>query len=112
VARVAFPSASKGAEPPCVTPPFAAQIVERGLAVVVADPDDFVTPDPMTIAVAFINAEGAARNDAVVKGYFAAYMRGVRDYCNAYHGGPNRAEEIELEVRTGIEREGGGLPKS
>ena len=31
-------------------------------------------------------------------------MRGVRDYCQAYHGGPNRNEVIDLMVRTGVER--------
>jgi NitT/TauT family transport system substrate-binding protein len=31
-------------------------------------------------------------------------MRGVRDYCQAYHGGPNRNEIIDLMVRTGVER--------
>ena len=85
-------------------PPFAAQIVEQGLGVVVADPDDFVEPRPMTIAVTFINTDWAAKNDALVKNYFVAYMRGVRDYCQAYHGGPNRAEVIDIAMRTGIER--------
>jgi NitT/TauT family transport system substrate-binding protein len=103
--QVAIAFANKAIDAAFVIPPFAAQIVERGLAVVVADPDDFVTPHPMTIAVAFINTDWAARNDAVVKRYFVGYMRGVRDYCNAYHGGPNRAEAIELAVRTGIERQ-------
>jgi len=103
--QVAIAFANKAIDAAFVIPPFAAQIVERGLAVVVADPDDFVTPHPMTIAVAFINTDWAARNDALVKRYFVGYMRGVRDYCNAYHGGPNRAEAIELAVRTGIERQ-------
>ena len=31
-------------------------------------------------------------------------MRGVRDYCQAYHDGPNRAEVIDLAIRTGVER--------
>jgi NitT/TauT family transport system substrate-binding protein len=72
---------------------------------VVADPDDFVTPHPLTIAVYFINTDWAAKNDALVKRFFVAQMRGVRDYCQAYHGGPNRAETIELAVRSGIERQ-------
>jgi len=87
-----------------VIPPFAAQIAEQGLGVVVADPDDFVTPHPMTIAVAFINTDWAAKNDALAKSYFTAYMRGVRDYCQAYHDGPNRAEVIDIAIRTGLER--------
>src|SRR3954471_18676066 len=102
--QVAIAFANKAVDAAFVIPPFAAQIADQGLAVVAADPDDFVTPHPMTIAVAFINTEWAAKNDALVKNYFTAYMRGVRDYCNAYHGGPNRAEVIELAIRTGLER--------
>lgn len=102
--QVAVAFANKAVDAAFVIPPFAAQIVEQGLAAVMADPDDFVTPHPMTIAVAFINTDWAARNDALAKRYFVAYMRGVRDYCNAYHGGPNRAEVIDMAIRTGIER--------
>jgi NitT/TauT family transport system substrate-binding protein len=103
--QVALAFANKAIDAAFVIPPFAAQIVERGLAAVVADPDDFVTPHPLTIAVYFINTDWAAKNDALVKRYFVAQMRGVRDYCQAYHGGPNRAEVIDLAIRSGIERQ-------
>src|SRR5215510_494691 len=102
--QVAVAFANKAIDAAFVIPPFVAQIVERGLAVVAADPDDFVTPHPMTIAVAFINTDWAAMNDALVKRYFVAYMRGVRDYCTAYHGAPNRAEAIELAIKSGTEQ--------
>ena len=102
--QVAIAFANKAVDAAFVIPPFAAQIVEQGLGVIVADPDDFVEPRPMTIAVTFINTDWAAKNDALVKNYFVAYMRGVRDYCQAYHGGPNRAEVIDIAMRTGIER--------
>jgi len=102
--QVAIAFANKAVDAAFVIPPFAAQIAEQGLGVVVADPDDFVTPHPMTIAVAFINTDWAAKNDALAKSYFTAYMRGVRDYCQAYHDGPNRAEVIDIAIRTGLER--------
>ncbi len=102
--QVAVAFANKAVDAAFVIPPFAAQIVDRGLGTVVADPDDFVTPRPMTIAVAFINTDWAAKNDALVKRYFVAHMRGVRDYCQAYHGGPNRAEVVDMAIRSGIER--------
>src|SRR5262249_7219075 len=102
--QVAIAFANKAVDAAFVIPPFAAQIVDQGLGVVTADPDDFVSPRPMTIAVEFINTEWAAKNDALAKNFFTAYMRGVRDYCNAYHGGPNKAEVIDLAIRTGLER--------
>src|SRR5882757_5410030 len=102
--QVAIAFANKAVDAAFLIPPFAAQIVDQGLGVIVADPDDFVQPHPMTIAVEFINTDWAAKNDALVKNYFVAYMRGVRDYCQAYHGGRNRAEVIDIAQRTGVER--------
>ena len=40
----------------------------------------------------------------MVKNYFVAYLRGVRDYCNAYHFGSTRKEIIDLLVKSGTER--------
>jgi NitT/TauT family transport system substrate-binding protein len=98
---VAF--ANKAIDAAFLIQPFASQVVDQGLGVVLADPDDFITPSPLTIAVNFINTDWAASNPALVKSYFVAYMRGVRDYCQAYHGGPNRNEVIDIAVRTGVE---------
>jgi NitT/TauT family transport system substrate-binding protein len=102
--QVAIAFANKAIDAAFVIPPFAAQIEEKGLGFVFADPDDFVTPHPMTIAVNFINTDWAAKDPELVKKFYVAYMHGVRDYCQAYHGGPNRNEVIDLMVRTGVER--------
>ena len=86
-----------------IIPPWASQIPDMGIGYVLADPDDYVKPSPMTIAVNFMNTEWAAKNKELAKAYFVAYMRGVREYCQAYHNGPNRAEVIDIAVRTGAE---------
>ena len=39
----------------------------------------------------------------MLRGYFTAYQRAVRDYCQAYHGGKNRAEVIDILIKTGME---------
>jgi NitT/TauT family transport system substrate-binding protein len=101
--QVAIAFANKAVDAAFVIPPFASQIEERGLGVVAADADDFVTPHPMTIAVNFINTDWAAKNPDLVNKYYVAYMRGVRDFCNAYHSGPNRNEVIDLMIRNKVE---------
>jgi NitT/TauT family transport system substrate-binding protein len=102
--QVAIAFANKAIDAAFLIPPYASQFAEKGLGFEFADPDDFVTPHPLTIAVNFINTDWAAKNDELVKAYYLAYMRGVRDYCQAYHGGPNRAELIDIAVRTGTEK--------
>jgi NitT/TauT family transport system substrate-binding protein len=46
----------------------------------------------------------ARQNRELARNFFVAYIRGVREYCQAYHNGPNRQEVIDIAVRTGVER--------
>ena len=99
--NVAF--ANKAVDAAFMIQPFASQVVDQGLGVAFADPDDFITPGPMTIAVSFVNTDWTAKNPELAKNFFLAAMRGARDYCQAYHGGPNRNEVIDIAIRTGVE---------
>ena len=101
--QMAIALANKAVDGALAISPFAPQILERKLGFVLADPDDYVKPGPLVIAVAFINTDWAAKNPKVVRDYFHAYMRGVREYCHAYHNGPNRREVIDVMVRTKVE---------
>jgi NitT/TauT family transport system substrate-binding protein len=84
-------------------PPFTAQLVEGGHAVNFKEPDDVVKPHPLTIAVSMINTDFAKANRELVRNYYVAYLRAIRDYCQAYHGGSTRAALIDLAIRTGTE---------
>lgn len=98
---VAF--ANKAIDAAFMIQPFASQVVDQGLGVAFADPEDFVTPEPMTIAVSFANTDWTAKNPELAKSFFLASLKGARDYCQAYHDGPNRKEVVDLAVRTGVE---------
>jgi NitT/TauT family transport system substrate-binding protein len=98
---VAF--ANKAVDAAFMIQPFASQIVDQGLGFAFADPDDLITPGPMTIAVSFVNTDWSAKNPELAKSFFLAAMRGARDYCQAYHGGPNRNEVVDIAIRAGVE---------
>jgi len=95
--------ANKAVDAAFMIQPFASQVVDHGLGFVFADPEEFITPAPMTIAVSFVNTDWTAKNPELAKNFFLAALRGARDYCQAYHGGPNRNEVIDFAIRTGVE---------
>ena len=84
-------------------PPFVWQLEEQGLAVPFGSVDDLVQPQPMTIAVIMANTEWVKANPELVQSYMTAWLRGVREYCQAYHGGPNRQEVLEELVNSKTE---------
>jgi len=98
---VAF--ANKAIDAAIAIPPFTAQLAEGGHAVNFKSPDDLVRPQPMTIAVSMINTDWAKANRDLLRNYYVAYLRGIRAYCQAYHGGSIRQEMIDLSIRTGTE---------
>jgi NitT/TauT family transport system substrate-binding protein len=101
--QMAVAMRNKATDAAIVIPPFTSQFLDQGHAVAFKDPDDLVKPHPMTIAVSMINTDWAKANERVVRNYYAAYLRAVRDYCNAYHGGKDRAAMIDLLIKTGTE---------
>jgi NitT/TauT family transport system substrate-binding protein len=101
--QMAIAFTNKAIDAAIVIPPFTSQFIDKGFAVSFKEPDDLVKPWPLTIAVAMINTDWAKPNRDLLRNYFTAYLHGVRDYCQAYHGGANRAELIQRLIRTGTE---------
>jgi NitT/TauT family transport system substrate-binding protein len=87
-----------------VIPPFVWQFEEQKLAVPFAAVDELVEPRPMTIAVIMVNTDWAKKNTELVRNYFTAWLRGVRDYCQAYHGGATREAVLNVLKTSGTER--------
>jgi NitT/TauT family transport system substrate-binding protein len=94
---------NKAIDAAIVIQPFTSQFRDAGYAIDFKDPDHLVKPWPLTIAVVMINTDWAKPNRELLRNYFTAYLHGVRDYCQAYHGGANRAELIARLIRTGTE---------
>jgi NitT/TauT family transport system substrate-binding protein len=103
--QVAAALANKAIDAALLIPPFVYEYAEQKLAVPFAQPDKLVQPSPMTIAVIMVNTDWAKQNREAVQAYVTAYLRGVRDYCNAYHHGSIRKEMIDSIVRHGSERD-------
>jgi len=102
--QMAAALANKAIDAALLIPPFVYEYGEQKLAVPFAQPDKLVQPSPMTIAVIIVNTDWAKQNREALQAYVTAYLRGVRDYCNAYHGGSIRKEMTESIVRHGSER--------
>lgn len=101
--QMAVAFANKAIDAAIVIPPFTSLFLSKGQAVLFKDPDDLVNPRPLTISVDMVNTDWAGANRDLLRNYYVAYLRGVRDYCQAYHGGANRAEMIELALHSGTE---------
>lgn len=95
---------NKAIDAAIVIPPFVYQFEEQKIALPKFEADDLVQPQPMTIAVIMANTDWVKKNPELVRNYMTAWLRGVRDYCNAYHGGKNRQVVIDELVRSKTER--------
>jgi len=102
--QIALAFANKAVDAALVIPPFVYQLLDQGHAVGFAEPDKLVQPRPMTIAVIMVNTDWAKKNHEVLRNYYTAYLRGVRDYCNAYHDGAIKQQIIDALIRYGSER--------
>ena len=83
-------------------PPFSEALVNDGFGTTLAEVDKLVDPKPLTIAGVFLNPEWAKAHEKDVQNFFLAYMQATRDYCVAYHHGPNRAEMEQIALKNEI----------
>jgi NitT/TauT family transport system substrate-binding protein len=102
--QMAIAFANKAIDAAIAIPPFVSEFLDQKIAVSFAEPDVLVNPSPMTIAVIMVNTDWAKKDPDLVRRFYTAYLRGVRDYCNAYHGAPIRARVIDALIRHGSER--------
>jgi NitT/TauT family transport system substrate-binding protein len=53
----------------------------------------------MTSVAYVVNTDWAAQNPDVARRLMLALARGSRDYCQAYHHGPNRGEMLDVLMK-------------
>ena len=82
--------------------PFNQVLARQGLGNLWINSDETVKPSPVQISTSMYNTDWAAKNPEVAQAFFTALLRGVRDYCDAYHGGSWRPELLKLLVANGV----------
>ncbi len=108
VKNLSFPQmipslANKSLDVALMVSPFLDSAVEQGVGVPWIDPEvGQVKALPMTSLAYMASADWIRQNRDIAKKVMVALVRGGRDYCQAYHHGPNRGEVLDLMVRNGI----------
>lgn len=88
-------------------PPFGAIVVARGEGAKWIDPEDYIKVLPSSFVGYFANSDWIKANPETAKKFFVALVKGGRDYCQAYHHGPNRAEVVDVmfKYKVGTDRD-------
>jgi NitT/TauT family transport system substrate-binding protein len=88
-------------------PPFGAAVIAQGQGVKWIDPEDYIKTLPSSFVGYFANTDWLKANPDLAKRFFLALVKGGRDFCQAYHHGPNRAEVVDImfKYKVGPSRE-------
>ena len=108
VKPLAFPQmsaalSSKALDVALMVAPFSDAAVSSGVAAPWIDPEQgYIKALPMTSLAYIASADWIGNNRAEAAAVVKALVRAGRDYCDAYHHGPNRAETLDMMVANGI----------
>ena len=82
--------------------PFGEIAIEKNMAVGWIDPEDHIKQLPLTNVAYIVNTDWIKQQPDVARRFFVALARAGRDYCQAYHHGPNRAEMIDVMMKNKV----------
>jgi len=92
--------------------PFTEMSIEQKMGVGWIDPEEgYVRTLPMTNVAMIVNSDWAGQNPDAARRLFVALARASRDYCQAYHHGPNRGEVIDILMKHRIATDRGLLDR-
>jgi NitT/TauT family transport system substrate-binding protein len=72
--------------------PLQDQVAAKGIGVKWINADSMIKAQPVLVSVWQMNTDWMRQNEEAARKFVRATLRGVRDYCDAYHRGPNRDE--------------------
>lgn len=92
--------ANGAADAAVMVAPFSDLAIERKIAAPWIDPEDgYIKSVPTTNLAYMANSDWIRSSPDAARKVFLALARGGREYCQAYHHGPNRAEVIDILVK-------------
>jgi NitT/TauT family transport system substrate-binding protein len=94
------PAFEKGAiDAGTMVEPFVTQFQERGIAQSFRRAAQVLDKPYLDASVVLYNSDWAAKSPKAAAGFTVAYLRGARHFHDALHGGPARAEVVDLLIR-------------
>jgi NitT/TauT family transport system substrate-binding protein len=83
--------------------PFSDSAIEQKIAAPWIDPEEgYIERLPLNNVAYIANTEWIKQSPDAARRLFVALAHAGRDYCQAYHHGPNRAEVVDIMVRNKI----------
>ncbi len=82
-----------------ISPPWSNIVIDQKIGVPWIDFDDVIRPQPTAIGAFTANADWIKQNHDQALRVFLALGHASRDYCQAYHHGPNRVEVEDIMVK-------------
>jgi NitT/TauT family transport system substrate-binding protein len=76
--------------------PLQDAVEAKGLGVKWINADSAIKAQPVLVSVWWMNSDWARESEDAARRFVRGTLRGVRDYCSAYHHGPNRAEGTRI----------------
>jgi NitT/TauT family transport system substrate-binding protein len=79
--------------------PLQDQVAAKGIGVKWINADSRIKAQPVLVSVWQMNTDWMRQNEDAARKFVLGTLRGVRDYCSAYHRGPNRDEVTRILAR-------------
>ena len=92
--------------------PLQDAVAAKGIGVKWINADSKIKAQPVLVSVWWTNTDWARENEDAARRFVRGTLRGVRDYCNAYHRGPNWAEVTGILAKYSNVKDAGLIDRS